>query len=97
VFWNTTSYLKVIVTNISEDLATSIFRVEIAFLSSTLKIDTRGSSDWVLIIYQSTRCITPEDMHLHPAACACMYGDQGECKFDTFLICIIDINDINTN
>jgi len=60
-----TPCLKVIVTNISEDLAVSVFRVELVFLNSTLKMDTNGSSDWVLIIYQSTRRNTPEDMQLH--------------------------------
>ena len=77
-----TSCLKVLVTNISEDLAASIFRVELVLLTSTLKMDTNGSTDWVLIIYvQSTRRNTPEDMQLHPVACVCIYRDQDECKY----------------
>jgi hypothetical protein len=57
-----THCLKVLVTNISEEVAASILRVKVVFITSTLKNETIGSSEWVLSINQSTRRNTPEDM-----------------------------------
>jgi hypothetical protein len=76
-----TPCIKVSVTDISVELPAAMFRVEVVFVTSALKKETTGFSDWVLRIYQSTRRNTPEDMQLHPAGCACIYREQDECQY----------------
>jgi hypothetical protein len=53
VFWNVVWCSFVILTDISEELTASIFRVEAV-----------SSSETSVNIYQTTRCNIPEDSHL---------------------------------